>query len=72
MKNRLLAAMPERLGIEFGVPPLLEYDVTENPIRLELLGGEPPVDADGCVAIPDAPGLGVEVNREALAKFSLA
>ena len=70
--THLLAAMPERLGIEFGVPPLLEYDVTENPIRLELLGGEPPVDADGCVAIPDAPGLGVEVNREALAKFSLA
>ncbi len=68
----LLAAMPESPGIEFGAPPLLEYDVTENPIRMELLGGEPPVDADGCVAIPDAPGLGVEVNREALAKFAIA
>ena len=67
----LLAALPESLGIEFGVPPLLEYDVTENPIRLALLGGEPPVDADGCVAIPDAPGLGVEVDRAALGKFAI-
>jgi D-galactarolactone cycloisomerase len=66
----LLAAMPESPGIEFGVPPLLEYDITENPIRLELLGGEPPVDADGCVVIPDAPGLGVEVDRAALTKFA--
>ncbi len=67
----LLAALPTTAGIEFGVPPLLEYDVTENPIRMELLGGELPVDADGCVAIPKAPGLGFDVDRAALAKFAV-
>jgi D-galactarolactone cycloisomerase len=68
---QLLATLPTSLGIEFGVPPLLEYDITENPIRLELLGMEPPLDPNGYVTVSDSPGLGVEINREALEKFSI-
>ena len=68
---QLLATLPTSLGIEFGMPPLLEYDVTENPIRRELLGMEPPLDPNGNVTVSDSPGLGVDINRETLEKFSI-
>ena len=33
---------------------------------------EPIVQKDGWVDIPDRPGLGIEIDRRALAKFSVA
>lgn len=47
--------------------PLFEYDQTDNPLL--TLGGRVPVAADGTVAIPDAPGLGLELDREAFAPY---
>lgn len=29
------------------------------------------IDADGCVAVPDAPGLGIELDEEAIARWAL-
>jgi D-galactarolactone cycloisomerase len=48
--------------------PFLEMDRTENALREELT---PPrfQPVDGRVTVPDAPGLGVEVDLARLAKF---
>lgn len=58
----VLATLPER-------EVLLEFDQSDNPIRENLLtvGFHP--DAQGCVAVPDAPGLGIEVDEEQLERF---
>lgn len=48
--------------------PILEFDRTENPFRQAIITA--PIDHErGIVAIPDGPGLGIEINREALEKF---
>jgi D-galactarolactone cycloisomerase len=47
----------------------LEMDRTENPLRDVLTG--PRFEArDGAVAVPDAPGLGVDVDLSALPRFA--
>ena len=46
--------------------PLLEFDQTPNPLRQAVV--TTPITAEnGVVLIPQAPGLGIEINREALA-----
>lgn len=48
--------------------PLLEFDRTPNPLRDDL--AREPFDRDGTVvAVPDRPGIGVEVDRDVLASF---
>ena len=48
--------------------PMLEFDRTPNPIREDL--AVDPITNDGnAVPIPDAPGLGVEIDRDLLAEF---
>ncbi len=50
-------------------PSYLEYDMTENGIRTDL--SPTTFDAvDGIVKIPDRPGLGVEVDRDALERHA--
>ena len=52
------------------VEPILEFDRTHNPFRQAVL--QKPLEAvNGVVAIPDAPGLGIEINRAALAEFRM-
>ena len=52
------------------VEPIMEFDRTHNPFRQAVL--KTPIEAvDGVVAIPDAPGLGIEVDRDALAEFRM-
>ena len=51
-------------------PPILEFDRTENPYRQAVLTA-PLEHRNGVVAIPDGPGLGIEINRDALAQFAL-
>lgn len=53
------------------VPLLLEYDQGSNPLRDDLVRGLPKVDAEGWVPIPNRPGLGLELNRDALAGLVL-
>jgi D-galactarolactone cycloisomerase len=51
------------------VEPILEFDRTENPFRQAVLTAA--LDhVDGVVTIPDGPGLGVEINRQALKAFA--
>ncbi|PWV99926.1 D-galactarolactone cycloisomerase [Hoeflea marina] len=47
--------------------PMLEYDMSHNPLRAALY--DPLPDAAGMVAIPDGPGLGIEIDAERLAGY---
>ena len=52
-------------------PVFLEYDVGDNPLRDGIL--KTPIKVErGLVAVGDAPGLGIEVDEEALARFRIA
>ena len=49
--------------------PLFEFDRTPMPFRQAILK-DPVEHADGVVAIPDGPGLGIEIDRTALGAWS--
>ena len=53
----------------FKVSGVMELDYTYNPLRAELLAGPLEVDK-GFLLPPDKPGLGVELDPEALKKFA--
>lgn len=72
----LLAAMPPLPGGLFPREPMLEFDTTHNLFRDDLLAD--PLDIQrqvsrngGFAGIPDGPGLGVEPDREFLARYTL-
>lgn len=50
---------------------LMELDYTYNPLREELLK-VPFKVADGCLTPSDQPGLGIELNEDALHRFAFA
>lgn len=66
-----LGWLPTALAAEDLAPPLVEWDCTENPLRDELAQNPPCVEG-GMVAVPTAPGLGVTIDRAALARFQVA
>ena len=51
-------------------PSLLEFDMTENKLRSEL-AREPIGTTDGAVAVPQGPGLGIEIDRAVLEQYAL-
>jgi D-galactarolactone cycloisomerase len=50
------------------IEPILEFDRTENPFRQAILT-RPIEHVGGTVAIPNGPGLGIEIDRAALEEF---
>lgn len=73
---QLLAAMPPLPGGLNPWEPMLEFDTTDNRFRDELLAD--PLDiqgqvaaSGGTVAIPTGPGLGVEPDRDFLARYAV-
>ncbi len=52
-------------------PVLLEYDLGANPLRTELLQ-QPIVVKGGFIAVPEGPGLGIEINEDALARYAVS
>ena len=46
-----------------------EYCVADTPINQTLTRERLPVEADGCVAVPTAPGLGVELDEDVVARY---
>jgi D-galactarolactone cycloisomerase len=66
---QLLAVLPTTVPALHARQPLLEFDQTEHPFRDALITEPFALDDDGMVAVPTAPGLGIEVNREILEKF---
>jgi L-alanine-DL-glutamate epimerase-like enolase superfamily enzyme len=48
---------------------MLEYSTSRSPLRWELTEESLGIDADGMVAVPGAPGLGVTLDEAVLRKF---
>jgi D-galactarolactone cycloisomerase len=63
---QLLAVLPHAPPRHTPREPLLEFDRSEHPFRQAILRSK------GIVRIPDGPGLGIEIDREALEKFKAA
>ena len=66
---QLLAVLPHSPLRRTPLEPILEFDRSEHPFRQEVLT-HPLEHVGGIVQIPDGPGLGIEINREALKRFS--
>lgn len=58
-----------QLASAFAETDLVEY-LTGSPYVDELAARPWQLDADGLLAIPDQPGLGLELDRDALAKYT--
>jgi D-galactarolactone cycloisomerase len=65
-----LAVLPVAHHSLFATQPVLEYDRSAHPFRQQLVT-RPLQMLDGWVDVPDAPGLGIEVDRQVLQRFSL-
>lgn len=66
---QFMAAMvpnPVRLS---PIEPILEFDRTDNPFRQAVVK-TPLEHVDGVLVIPDGPGLGIEIDRDALKEFA--
>lgn len=67
---QFMAALPPNPPRRDPVEPILEFDRTTNPFRQAVLT-KPIEHEGGVVAILDGPGLGIEINRDALAEYAL-
>lgn len=67
---QLIAALPHNPPGLYPIEPLLEFDRSEHPIRMAVLK-EPIEQQSGWVTIPQGPGLGIEIDRAALARFAV-
>ncbi len=63
------ATIPDAPGL-FPEPCLLEFDMTENVLRTDLARERFQV-LDGSVAVPAGPGLGIEIDREVLERYTV-
>jgi len=48
---------------------VLEYSLSHSPLRWETTLEQFPVENDGCVRVPQDPGLGVSLNPEAVRRY---
>lgn len=68
---QVIAVLPDVPPSLNPIPPLLEMDRSEHPIRDAVLAA--PITHDrGIVRVPDGPGLGIEIDRAALKRFRVA
>lgn len=65
---QLLAVLPHTPLRHRPIEPLLEFDRSEHPFRQAVLK-TPLEHVGGVVRVPEGPGLGIEVNREAIERF---
>ncbi len=49
----------------------LEYNVSDNPMLREVIENPVRLESDGYIAVPQGPGLGIEINEAAVRKFSV-
>ncbi len=67
---QMLAVLPHNPPSRTPWEPMLEFDRSESPMRQAILT-RPIEHENGIVAIPDGPGLGIEIDRDALASFTV-
>jgi D-galactarolactone cycloisomerase len=68
---QLLAVLPHSPPRHTPLEPMLEFDRSEHPFRQAVLM-KPLEHKGGVVAIPGGPGLGIEIDREAIERFAVA
>jgi D-galactarolactone cycloisomerase len=68
---QLIAVLPDNPPSLDPIAPLLEFDQSEHPMRMAVLT-EPIRHEAGWVEVPRGPGLGIEIDRAAIAKFLTA
>jgi D-galactarolactone cycloisomerase len=66
---QLLAAIPHTPARLRPREPMLEFDRSEHPFRQAILI-EPLEQSGGWITIPQGPGLGIDVDRDALRRFA--
>lgn len=49
----------------------LEYNVCDNPMLREIIANPVIMDKDGFIAVPQGPGLGIEINEAAIRRFQI-
>mgnify|MGYP003627512499 FL=1 len=67
---QFMAALPPNPPRRNPIEPIMEFDRTVNPFRQAVVL-TPLEHHQGVMAIPDGPGLGIEINRDALSTFAL-
>lgn len=67
---QFMAALPPNPPRQSPREPILEFDRTDNPFRQAVVK-TPLEHVSGVVAIPDGPGLGIEIDRAALETFRI-
>ena len=65
---QLIAAVPVAHHSVFASDPIFEYDRSSHPFRQQLVK-EPVQHVRGWLEVPSRPGLGVEVDREVIARY---
>ncbi|MBB3143284.1 mandelate racemase/muconate lactonizing enzyme family protein [Halomonas organivorans] len=65
-----MAALPPNPPRRRPLEPIMEFDRTTNPFRQAVV--ETPLEhRDGVMRVPDGPGLGIVVDRDALQQYAL-
>jgi D-galactarolactone cycloisomerase len=64
----LIATLPVANPSLFADEPIFEYDCSSHPFRESLID-RPLRHREGWLSLPEAPGLGIEVDRRALERF---
>jgi D-galactarolactone cycloisomerase len=63
------ALLPDISRLRANAEPLLEFDVTENPFRDDVVVGDPFALHSGRVEVPTRPGLGIDIDEDALRHY---
>ena len=67
----LLSLLPDASWARTTETPMLEMDTAENPFRDQLAGSQLHIGKDGMVAVPTAPGLGIEIDEEMVKRYTI-
>lgn len=50
----------------------LEYNVSTNPMQRDIIANPVRLNPDGTMDVPQGPGLGIEINEQAVARYRVA
>jgi D-galactarolactone cycloisomerase len=67
---QFMAALPPNPPRRQPIEPIMEFDRTDNPFRQAVVQA-PLEHTQGVMMIPNGPGLGIEINRDALSTYAL-
>lgn len=66
---QILSLLPNATWGHTAEAPMLELDLIENPFREKLTTRPPGIDGDGCMEVPRGPGLGIDIDEDAVRRY---